>query len=61
MATCPTCRTKYPNEHKICSADGATLLPDEAFSGADPDLAAGIQVGEYIVEGKIGEGGFGSV
>ncbi|MEP7120721.1 MAG: serine/threonine-protein kinase [Byssovorax sp.] len=61
MATCPTCRATYPNDHKICSVDGATLLPDEAFSGADPDLAAGIQVGEYIIEGKIGEGGFGSV
>ena len=61
MATCPTCRATYPNDHKVCSADGATLLPDEAFSGADPDLAAGVQVGEYVVEAKIGEGGFGSV
>jgi serine/threonine-protein kinase len=30
-------------------------MPSEA------DLPAGLQVGEYIVEGKIGEGGFGSV
>ena len=61
MATCPTCRITYPKDHKVCAADGATLLPDEAFSGADPDLAAGVQVGEYVVEAKIGEGGFGSV
>jgi serine/threonine-protein kinase len=61
MATCPTCRATFPNDHKICSTDGATLLPDEAFRGADPDLAAGIQVGEYMVEAKIGEGGFGCV
>jgi serine/threonine-protein kinase len=61
MATCPTCRTTYPNEHKICSSDGTTLLPDEAFGSADSDLVPGVQVGEYIVEGKIGEGGFGSV
>ncbi len=61
MATCPTCRTTYPDDHKVCATDGATLLPDAAFSGADPDLAAGVQVGEYIIEGKIGEGGFGSV
>ncbi len=61
MATCPTCRTRYPNDITSCATDGAALLPDEAFSGADPDLAVGVQVGEYVVEGKIGEGGFGSV
>jgi eukaryotic-like serine/threonine-protein kinase len=61
MATCPTCRTTYPNEHKLCSADGATLLPDEAFGAADTDLPAGMQVGEYVIEAKIGEGGFGCV
>ncbi len=61
MATCPTCRTHYANEHTICSADGDSLLPDEAFASADPDLVAGLQIGEYVVEGKIGAGGFGSV
>ena len=61
MATCPTCRTTYPNDHKSCSTDGATLLPDEAFGAADSDLAAGVQVGEYVIEAKIGEGGFGCV
>jgi serine/threonine-protein kinase len=61
MATCPTCRTQYPNDVTICTADGDALLPDEAFKSADPDLVAGLQIGEYIVEGKIGAGGFGSV
>jgi serine/threonine-protein kinase len=61
MATCPTCRITYPNEHKVCAADGATLLPDEAFAGVDPDLPAGYVVGEYVIEAKIGEGGFGTV
>jgi serine/threonine-protein kinase len=27
----------------------------------EADLAAGVQVGEYVIDGKIGEGGFGSV
>jgi serine/threonine-protein kinase len=61
MATCPTCRTRYPNDITSCATDGAALLADEAFLGADPDLAIGTQVGEYVVEAKIGEGGFGSV
>jgi len=61
MATCPTCQTHYPNDQKVCSADGEALLPDEAFKNADPDLLAGIQIGEYVVESKIGAGGFGSV
>ena len=44
-----------------CSVDGDTLLPNEAFSGVDADLAAGHVVGEYRIDKKIGEGGFGSV
>jgi serine/threonine-protein kinase len=60
MATCPTCRTRYPDDSKVCSADGTTLLPDEAVPG-DGDLAPGLTVGEYRVEGKLGEGGFGAV
>ncbi|WP_394840870.1 protein kinase [Pendulispora brunnea] len=45
----------------ICAQDGAALLPDAAFSGVDRDLEPGQVVGEYRVEEKIGEGGFGSV
>ena len=61
MATCPTCRTRYPDDVAKCSTDGERLLPDEAFSSADVDLPAGSVVGEYRVEHKLGEGGFGSV
>jgi serine/threonine-protein kinase len=61
MATCPTCKTHYADDVKTCAADGEPLLPDEAFAAADTDLAAGQVVGEYRVEGKLGEGGFGAV
>ncbi|MEJ7732073.1 MAG: serine/threonine-protein kinase [Polyangiaceae bacterium] len=46
---------------RVCETDGEQLLPDEAFSAADSDLQAGAVVGEYRVEAKLGEGGFGSV
>jgi serine/threonine-protein kinase len=61
MATCPTCRTHYPDDVTSCARDGDRLLPDAAFTGADPDLQEGQMVGEYRVEKKLGEGGFGSV
>ena len=61
MPTCPSCRKRYPENVTTCSVDGDTLLPNEAFSGVDADLAAGHVVGEYRIDKKIGEGGFGSV
>lgn len=61
MPTCPKCRTQYPDGTSVCAVDNEPLLPDEAFSGVDPDLEAGQVVGEYQVEGKLGEGGFGTV
>ena len=60
MATCPTCRTRYPDDATTCTADGDRLLPDEMVTD-DADLPAGQTVGEYRVEVKIGEGGFGAV
>ncbi|MEZ4370257.1 MAG: serine/threonine-protein kinase [Polyangiaceae bacterium] len=61
MPTCPKCRTVYPEGVAKCGHDGETLLPDAAFAGVDPDLTAGTTVGEYEIEKKLGEGGFGSV
>jgi len=58
MATCPTCRTQYPDDVATCAQDGAHLVPDDTL---EPELAAGTIVGEYRVEGKLGEGGFGAV
>jgi serine/threonine protein kinase len=61
MPSCPVCRTRYPVGAAHCAQDGTPLLDDAAFSNVDRDLAPGDVVGEYRIEGKIGEGGFGSV
>ncbi|MDI1480800.1 serine/threonine-protein kinase [Polyangium sp. y55x31] len=78
MATCPTCLATYSGDVAACPADGTSLVPDDAVSGAggsawasqasppDPlaaalELEAGRIVGEYRIERKIGEGGFGAV
>ncbi len=61
MATCPKCKVSFTDELQTCPTDGEGLLPDEAFAGADQDLQKGDTVGEYVVENKLGEGGFGAV
>ena len=61
MPICPSCLTKYPEGVTACEHDGAALAPEEAFAYIDKDLSPGDQVGEYQVEGKLGEGGFGAV
>jgi serine/threonine-protein kinase len=55
MATCPRCHTRHENDVVACPHDGEPPVPDEA------DLPAGTRVGEYEVQGKLGEGGFGAV
>src|SRR5512144_463087 len=61
MATCPQCRLTFPDTVDACPKDGAALLPDQAFVNEEKDLQAGEQVGEYLVDSKLGEGGFGAV
>lgn len=61
MPICPTCLTKYGDDVTACEHDGAALVPDAAFAHVDRDLAQGDVVGEYRIEGKLGEGGFGAV
>jgi serine/threonine-protein kinase len=36
-------------------------VPDETFAHVDRDIPAGTTVGEYTIESKLGEGGFGAV
>lgn len=61
MAICPTCLVKYPDSVAVCADDGAALVSEDHFAYVDKDLAVGDLVGEYRIEGKLGEGGFGAV
>lgn len=61
MVTCPACKNRYPDDVEVCPLDGETLVEAEAMNSFDPDLQAGQVVGEYTIECKIGQGGFGSV
>ncbi|MEQ9322733.1 MAG: serine/threonine-protein kinase [Polyangiaceae bacterium] len=45
----------------MASAPGAEKLPETLAEHLDEDLAPGTEVGEYVVEDKLGEGGFGTV
>lgn len=58
---CPTCMATYPATASTCADDGTALVPASTFAHVDKDLADGTIVGEYRVEGKLGEGGFGVV
>ncbi|MGC4119389.1 MAG: serine/threonine-protein kinase [Myxococcales bacterium] len=55
MSVCPTCSARYADDLSTCPVDGAVLGPDDA------ELYTGSMVGEYRVERKLGEGGFGTV
>jgi hypothetical protein len=61
MPICPHCLTRFPEGDELCVHDGTALAPDAAYAHVDRDLAAKDVVGEYTIEGKLGEGGFGAV
>ena len=58
---CPSCLTNYPEGTATCPTDATALVPDEAYASVDKDLREGDTVGEYKIEGKLGQGGFGAV
>ncbi|WP_437537450.1 protein kinase [Sorangium sp. So ce726] len=61
MATCPACRSVYPEDVATCPEHGDALLPDEAFFEEDAQLSPGTMLGEYRVERLLGAGTFGDV
>ncbi|MRG96586.1 serine/threonine-protein kinase [Polyangium spumosum] len=61
MATCPICLAIYSGDVAACPADGSSLVPDDAIPASALELEPGRIVGEYRIERKIGEGGFGAV
>jgi serine/threonine-protein kinase len=60
MPTCPLCLTTQPAGVETCPNDGQDLVPDSSMNG-DAPLREGQIVGEYKIECKIGDGGFGVV
>lgn len=61
MATCPTCRKKFPDDVSACPDDDVALLPDEAFAAADETLKPGATVRDYRIEKVLGRGSYGEV
>jgi eukaryotic-like serine/threonine-protein kinase len=61
MKTCPKCKVLYADSEEICAEDGTKLVRQKGDLSGAPPLPPGAQVGEYVVEELLGEGGFGSV
>jgi len=61
MATCPVCFERYDDAVRTCVTDGAELIADDAAASIDRELAPGARIGDYVVDGVLGSGGFGTV
>lgn len=61
MAICPSCLEIQADDVRTCPKDGTALVPEDTFAHVDKDLEPGDLAGEFRIEGKIGEGGFGAV
>src|SRR5690606_9923708 len=55
MRFCPRCHAQYPNDHPRCARDGSLTVTSLK------DLNLGRQIGNYILEARLAEGGMGTV
>ena len=61
MVKCPSCAGEFADGTSKCPTDGSTLLSASVVAELSGELASGTKVGEYEIERKLGEGGFGAV
>jgi eukaryotic-like serine/threonine-protein kinase len=58
---CPRCLVQYPAETRSCPVDDQALVSESDMVPRSTMLTVGAHVGEYVIQEKLGEGGFGAV